>query len=290
MIKIANEHLRAAFSENGAQITSLYDKKCERELIWQADPAFWKGQSPILFPATGGLWNATYRYKGRTYHMPKHGFVKDKTWKLAGQTPCSVTFAYEPKEEERELFPFSYSLKVTYTLCERQLAARFYVGNEGASPIYFQLGGHPAFNLPDFDPAKTVNAYIRFDSEPSHLLRAREQGCIEPGRFPVPLNADGVVPVCVETFANEALITEQSEVRRATLLDRQGQEVVSVASEAPCWLFWNMQGLHCPYVCFEPWYGLPDSEGFEGTLQERPYIQRAEPGTTWEGGFIIDVA
>ena len=51
MVTISNEFLTAAFSEIGAELKSL--KSDNREYIWNGDPAFWTGSSPVLFPICG---------------------------------------------------------------------------------------------------------------------------------------------------------------------------------------------------------------------------------------------
>ena len=61
-------------------------------------------------------------------------------------------------------------------------------------------------------------------------------------------------------------------------------------SAAPVWLFWQMQGLLCPYVCAEPWYGLCDLQGESVSLIERPYTQCVPPqaddsGVLWSVEF-----
>ena len=62
-----------------------------------------------------------------------------------------------------------------------------------------------------------------------------------------------------------------------------------VESDAPVWLFWSPQGQHSPFVCAEPWYGLCDPIGYEGPVDERPFIQCARGGEKWHGYFKIDI-
>ncbi|MBQ9719367.1 MAG: hypothetical protein IJV64_01595, partial [Oscillospiraceae bacterium] len=131
---------------------------------------------------------------------------------------------------------------------------------------------------------------------PVSLLRASEQGCIEVDgaqadslrRYPLPQDADGLVPLCLDTFANEALILDR-QITAAVLLDRDRSPVARVESGAPVWLFWSQQGQHCPYVCAEPWYGLPDLQGFSGDISRRAFIQQAGPGETWRGGYSVEI-
>ena len=47
---IENEKLSVTIDVHGAELSSIYDKENDRELIWQADAAFWNRHAPVLFP------------------------------------------------------------------------------------------------------------------------------------------------------------------------------------------------------------------------------------------------
>lgn len=285
--------LTAVISAKGAELQSLRTDE-GREYNWQGIPPYWTGRGPILFPATGAPWNETYTFEGKEYHMPKHGFVKNEMFTPAKQTDESLVLEYRPTATTRAFYPFDYTLRVSYRLETDGLHAGFEVENHEEAPLYFQIGGHPALAVPGFDPARAVNGYVHLIPHQAdtqlYLLRAREQGCIQPGRFPVPVNEDGLVPLCVETFANEALIFEAAQIAAIQLLDLEQKPVATVESDAPCWLIWQMQGENCPFVCFEPWYGLPDEEGKSCELSQRPYVQHAPAKGSWHGGFVIKLA
>lgn len=287
MEHISNEELSVKISAVGAEMQHLKDKRTGSELLWQGDPAYWSGRSPILFPAVGGLWNATYRNQGKTFKMPKHGFVRKTEWEVAARSENRITFAHELTAEEAEAFPWPYRLEVEYVLEGRRLRALFRVKNLGNETLYFQMGGHPGFALPDFSEEEAVSGFIRFEGKAESLLRAGEQGCTGPERYPVPADADGLVPVRVETFADEALILPDGQVSAVTLLRKNRSPLVRVESTAPVWLLWAPQGVHAPFVCVEPWYGLCDPIGFDGDISLRPFINRLEAGGEWTGGYEI---
>ena len=66
---LENNLLRVTIDSLGAEVTSVVDKTSGEELWWCGDAAFWKGHSPILFPACGGLWNGEYKLDGKTITM-----------------------------------------------------------------------------------------------------------------------------------------------------------------------------------------------------------------------------
>lgn len=288
MITIKNEELEFTVNPYGAEGVSLRDVKTGHEYWWHGDPAYWEGHAPILFPAVGGHWNGTYRYEGREYAMPKHGFVRQRLWNVADEGPDYVSFSYELQPDDLAIYPFPCTVCVDYRLEGRRLKATFTVRNQGTKTMFFQMGGHPGFVLDDFREDVPVSGYLRFEGDARSLLRAGEQGCTEPERYPVPMTADGLVPICVDTFANEALILDR-QITAATLLRVDGTPVARVESDAPVWLFWSPQGVHAPFVCAEPWYGLCDRIGFDGQLHERQFINRLEAGADWQGGYAVDI-
>ena len=305
MYALQNAALRLEVSARGAEIQSLVDLTDGREIIWHGDATYWNGRSPILFPITGGLWNGTCRLDGRSYQIPKHGFVRRRDWQFVEQGEDFIRFAIENTDEELKQFPWPYRLEVTYTLRERTLRTDLRVTNRSHhSSMWFQVGAHPALNLRDWTPnGQRVAGFLRFEGAPRDLLRAGSQGCIEPARVPIPWSknlqtlaalafhqmGNALVPIGVDTFANEALIFDARQVEAVEVLDRKRRRYARVASSAPVWLIWQPVGKHAPFVCVEPWYGLPDTVDFDGEMPQRPEIQRAAPQETWEGWWTLEV-
>lgn len=289
MIEISNNQLAVTISPIGAEVQSIKDVNTQCEYLWHGDAQWWSGHSPILFPIVGGLWNGTCRVDGQELHISKHGFVRRAPWRVVSVEADKAVFEFVSTVGTFAIFPYAFRLTATYSLDDRKLRAEFCVENLGGSPFCFQLGGHPAIALPNWDDAQPLDGYLRLEGNPTHVLRAGEQGCLEPDTFPVPLNADGLVPLTVDTFSHEALIFDNHQVSAATVLTPSGQPVARVESTAPVWLFWSPQGVHTPFVCLEPWYGLCDHQSFCGDITERPYINTVNGHATWMGGYGIEV-
>lgn len=289
MIEISNNQLAVTISPIGAEVQSIKDVNTQCEYLWHGDAQWWSGHSPILFPIVGGLWNGTCRVDGQELHISKHGFVRRAPWRVVCVEADKAVFEFVSTVGTFAIFPYAFRLTATYSLDDRKLRAEFCVENLGGSPFCFQLGGHPAIALPNWDDAQPLDGYLRLEGNPTHVLRAGEQGCLEPDTFPVPLNADGLVPLTVDTFSHEALIFDNHQVSAATVLTPSGQPVARVESTAPVWLFWSPQGIHTPFVCLEPWYGLCDHQSFCGDITERPYINTVNGHATWMGEYGIEI-
>ena len=80
---IENSFLKISVSDHGAELTGIYDKTNDREILWQADPAYWKRHAPVLFPNVGRHFEDHYRINGdamRLYFFP----TWDVTTKISG--------------------------------------------------------------------------------------------------------------------------------------------------------------------------------------------------------------
>ena len=62
---IENEFLQVSVNDHGAELCSIFDKEKNREVIWQADPAFWKRHAPVFFPNVGRHYLDHFRTLGK---------------------------------------------------------------------------------------------------------------------------------------------------------------------------------------------------------------------------------
>lgn len=289
MIQISNNQVKVQISPIGAEVQSIQDVTTGREYVWQGDAQWWSGHSPILFPIVGGLWNGTCRTDEGEIRLPKHGFVRRAPWHVVKVSESEATLEFYSTVGTFATFPYAFRLEVTYALDGRKLQTIFRVENLGGTALWFQIGGHPAINLPDWSEENEVDGYLRLEGTPQHVLRAGEQGCLELESHPAPMGEDGLIPLSVDTFSHEALIFDEGQVKAATVLNRDRKPVARVESTSPVWLFWSPQGVHTPFVCCEPWYGLCDHQGFAGPISERPYINRVDAHEAWSGWYSVEV-
>ena len=77
--KTENERLSIAVEDFGGQLSSIFDKKNNRELLWCADSSIWNRHAPILFPFVGELSNKQIKHENVVYPMTAHGFADRKS-------------------------------------------------------------------------------------------------------------------------------------------------------------------------------------------------------------------
>ncbi|HTF19444.1 MAG TPA: hypothetical protein VK658_15305, partial [Chryseolinea sp.] len=133
---IQNDHIRVGIKPLGAELFSLRGLQSGKEYMWKADPAFWGKTSPVLFPIVGTLRDDKYKYGGKEYSLPRHGFAREMPFELRSATDTSATFVLESSEKTLLKYPFRFRLEMGYTLEGTTLIVTYHVYNEGETDMY----------------------------------------------------------------------------------------------------------------------------------------------------------
>ena len=288
MVELRNEQLSVVVSEKGAELQSIKDAS-GKEYLWQADPNFWPRHSPILFPIVCSVNNDTYFVDGKEYHLPRHGFARDTEFKLIVQNDSKVTFALESSEETKKVYPYDFTLSISYVLEGNKIGVIWHVHNTDTQEIHFQIGGHPAFNIPGMKAGDTQSGRIRLDNEDAlDGLKSYIDGSHEMIEIPVEAE-QGIIEFTDNTWRNDSVKIHKSQVHRAELLGPDGEPEVTVDFRTPVIAFWSPFGKQAPFVCIEPWYGLGDPRGFNGEFKDKPLMNHLQPGASFMSRYDITI-
>ena len=148
MYEITNGKVTAQISEQGAELKSLIVDG--REVMWEADPAYWGKTSQFLFPMVGNTKGDKTSIYGTVYPLGKHGFARDKTWQVVAYSKDSVFFKLQSDFETKKLYPFDFSVGITYTLTDSGLNIAYQVHSRENNTVDmpYCIGAHPAFACP----------------------------------------------------------------------------------------------------------------------------------------------
>ena len=285
---LKNEQLQIAISEHGAELQSIQDAD-GNEYLWQGDPKYWGRRSPILFPIVCGLWDDCYRLDGYEYKMLRHGFARDMDFQLIAKTDRKVTFALEDTPETHRCYPYHFMLSITYRLDGNKIHVIWHVHNTEKNEIHFQIGGHPAFMIPGVKEGDEVKGTIRFDNtDKIERLIGNMNGCIIPGRFDVG-SMDGIWHFNEDSFKEDCVIIDKSQVKQVSLLDENQKPVVTVDMKTPCVGIWAPYGKHAPFVCIEPWYGIHDKVEYHGDFRQKYLMNHLQPGASFLSEYTITI-
>ena len=275
MITIANDCLQAVINPFGAELTHLRDAG-GRELMTDADPAFWTGHAPILFPIVGAVNHDRYRVDGRDYHLPKHGFARHSEFALIEHRADRAVFRLTDSEKTREVYPFAFALEIAFTLDGATLTLAATVSNPGDTPLPASFGFHPAFAWPlPYGRDRADHRIVFGSDEPGALRELTTDGLILPQPRPSPLDRR-TLHLADDLFTADALIWDPVESDHVTYGASDGPHLVVRFPDTPKLGIWTKPGAH--YVCIEPWHGIADPEGFTGEFHDKPGVFEVAPG------------
>jgi galactose mutarotase-like enzyme len=275
LIEIASSGLTAAINPFGAELTHLRDGE-RRELMSDADPAFWAHTAPILFPVIGMTNGGVVRVDGVEYPMPKHGFARHSLFDLVRRERDRAVFRLSDSTATRAHYPFAFRLDVDFSLFGTKLTVEARIANRGDRPMPAQFGFHPAFAWPLPFGAPRADHRIAFDTdEPERLLRVAPDGLIAPERRDNPLDGR-VLHLCDSLFTDDALVFDPVHSASVRYGAAEGPAVEIAFPDTPRLGVWTKPG--AAFICIEPWHGRADPEGFAGALRDKPGVFEVAPG------------
>ncbi|MDH3253097.1 MAG: aldose 1-epimerase family protein [Ignavibacteria bacterium] len=280
---IRSDTLEVSVDTFGAELASIRSLADGMEYLWQGDPAYWGRRAPILFPVVGKLSDGIVRFDGREYVLPQHGFARDEEFEPVEATVDTLSFRLHDRPELLKRYPFRFELTVRYQLTDGWITVTYEVHNPQNTPVWFSIGAHPGFACPMISGHAFEDYMLEFDEPekcPRHLI---DNGLIRQETEPF-LNNQRLIHLDQQLFDNDAIVLKGMRSGGVTLKSPKTEKSVRV--EFPGWPYlgiWSKPG-GAPFLCIEPWYGIADSAGFRGELNEREGILRLEP----DGVFRCD--
>ncbi len=283
LITIATPQLSAAINPLGAELTHLRDAE-GRELMTDADPAFWTGHAPLLFPIIGRVNHDTLRIDGTDYPMQQHGFARRSTFTLVDHSDAHAVFLLEDSAETRASYPFAFALRVTYTITDATLDVAVSIENRGGDVLPASFGFHPAFAWPLPYGLPRADHRIVFAEDEPEPVRELVDGAIIAEHRVSPL--DGRTLALTDAlFERDALIWDKLQSRSVRYGAPTGPQLRVDFPLMPMLGIWTKPG--AAFVCIEPWHGIADPAGFSGDIRDKPGIVEIAPGATLACGLQV---
>ena len=287
---LENDQLRVTISDHGAELSGIFDKKNNREVLWNADPAYWKRHAPVLFPNVGRLYNDTSLINGKTYTSGQHGCARDMEFVCTEETKTSVTHLLEANDTTKKAWPYDFQLYITHTLNDRDLTVSWKVVNKDQDTMYFTIGAHPAFNVPVLPNTTQDQYHLTFSGqkELTYCLLDATLGTALPDQPHTLSLENGTCLIDAHMFDEGALIFDNSQITKAGITLPDGTPYVEISCEGfPNFGIWSAIG--APFVCLEPWMGRCDNTGYEGELSQKPNINTLKPAEVFDKSYMISI-
>lgn len=264
LLIIENDILKIGVSAVGAELQQIYNKQTKLDYLWSGDPVYWGKYSPVLFPIVGTLKEDTYYYDGKSYHLPRHGFARERVFEVVEQSAASILFLLEDDATSRKIYPFAFRFFIRYRLLSDELQVQYVIENPAAGLLYFSVGGHPAFKLPIVADTEYDDYKLLFDrTENTNRWPISKEGLIETTSLPL-LQHTNTLPLHQSLFEKDAIVFKNLSSTSVRLVSDKTQHGWQFNFEGFPYLgIWAAK--NAPFICIEPWCGIADTVA---TLQQ----------------------
>ena len=287
-LELKRDGRTARITTLGAELISYRDED-GLEYIWQGDPAYWSGRNPLLFPIVGGLKDGKISMEGREVALARHGFARRREFTLTAQGPDWAELTLESDEKTMEVYPYPFRLTVRQKLIPGGFSTTAAVTNPGPADLPFCLGAHTAFRCPLEEGEAFEDYELGFEQPETCPTLVLEEGCLDFARTRPCLEGTEVLPLDYHWFDElDTLIFRGLASHRVCLRSRKSGKGVSMEFTGfPVLALWSAPGKRAPYLCIEPWHGLPAVAGEGPELRDKTYCLLLGPGESCALGYQV---
>lgn len=271
---LKNDLLEVTINELGAELRSVRNVHHDFEYMWSAQKDVWARVSPVLFPIVGKLKDDNYIYKSKNYQLKQHGYARDQVFSVEHYGTNLIRFIHESNAQTKEFYPFDYRLTLQYELSESEVILTYFVENTSDQEMYFSIGAHPGFCIPNIGNAAYNQYYLQFDKDNALEHYLIDQGLISDRVERIELK-DGKLHLDKSLFLRDALVMKSLKSTKIGLHCTDHPHGLELQSEDfPYYGIWAQK--HSDFVCLEPWCGIADSNTHNQQLTEKEGIIRLE--------------
>jgi len=287
MIQLRNELVSVSIHPDGAELRSLQHLGNGRQYLWSGGPASWGKFSPVLFPIVGTVKDNRYTYRGNEYVLGRHGFAREKTFQAEQVSPTEARFALADDDSSWSVYPFAFRLLMQYRLDGSRMTLTYGVDNPGDDELWFCLGAHPAFAVPN-NPALTYDDYHLEFSEPETAGRWELDGGLlrsSPSPF---LAGAKKLALSKALFSKDAIVLKGLRSSILTLASAKDPHGLRFGiGDWPHLGLWAAPG--ADFLCIEPWQGHADQVGGDPDLTKKEGVVRLGPGGRWSKSWWVEI-
>lgn len=164
------------------------------------------------------------------------------------------------------------------------------VENTGEEDLYFSVGGHPAFMIPEqYDIVFNKDLRNHGETELEYVLIDPETAGVDAAHPRKLSLINGKIPYTRTLFDEDALIFDNTQVERVGV-EVDGKPYVTLTCKGfPSVGVWSKPKADAPFVCLEPWIGRCDNVGFDGELKDKYGEQHLKAGESFQASYTITI-
>lgn len=245
-IEISNESLCAKIHLKGAEPFMLSQQGNDHNWLWSADP-LWPRTAPLLFPIVGKLKEDSYRYQGKSYKLPQHGFARDSIFEVVKKSDSHVHLRLSANKETLNAYPFHFELNVFYSLEGDTFKMKCHLKNLEQEELLYNFGWHPGFVLPK------QNRKVRLGVDKNlGMFQRLKGGLISDKKYELS-KIENEYDLDASLFVEDALVFLSNTASEFTIKDEGGAYLKMSGTPAPYFGLWTKDVSR--FICLEPWWG-----------------------------------
>ena len=198
----------------------------------------------------------------------------------------SAEFYLGYSDETLGIYPYKFGLYANYTLDGNALKVTYTAENKDDKPMYFFLGGHPAFRCPVGDDESFTDYCVEFEKNES--IARNENDVVLDNANKVPLRHD--------LFKNDVFMKNKPNSSWVALASKTHDHKVTLSYDKngciAVWSSWFEDGEKtnaAEFVCLEPWSSVPVYESGVTELTEMPDAKKLMPNEKYAFTFTVRI-
>ena len=258
-------------STKGAEMVAF--RKNGNDALWQGDPEIWDEHSPLLFPFCCLLKDNKVLIEGKQYAMGAHGFIRFMEFEVECATDTHIELVARSNKETLKMYPYEFVMRVTHDVNESGFSTEFKVQNPSDREIKYCIGAHPGFYTGSIEDWQLV-----FDKPVDQTLyyttpeRYMDLSLVHSRRLTT------VFELRYEDFAKNAFMALEPDFNSVRLVNKHtGKGYEFSFNNFSVFAMWTSSERNCPYICLEPWNGVPAFVDESGNFEDKPYLQTLAP-------------
>jgi galactose mutarotase-like enzyme len=243
----------------------------------------WANHATVMGYYLHRLKNGRSLYRGREIKGGNHGFLRSKTWRLAGfsgeGSGASLRYRITPEDFSPVEYPLKVGVDLTYKIELNTVSVLFeFQNHESELTAHVAFGLHPGFAATSFESFHLQmprGCYRRYFS-PNNFLSGQTRDIeFAGGEMPFP-----------KTELPGSIILELVDVPRrlfAYVDPPSGRWMTLNLIDVPYLTLWSDGG---PFLCIEPCWGLTDHHE-QRAFEHKEGIQTISPGGALRASFSM---
>lgn len=281
-IRMEQNGYRLVLNTKGAELLSYKDPDGV-EYMWQGDPLYFLNHAPILFPSIGNLRNNETTIKGKLYRMPKHGFARNMEFAITEQTADHCCLLLQDSDETKKMFPYAFTLALTYQLYGSRLVTTITVSNQDVSDMPYHIGISPTFNCPFSDESNFKFKDYEIAFEKIEELRSTtydtKRLCFSSRLFKIYSKRSRGFRLKHSLFDEDVLYFAHLNSRRISLRSLvSDKQVTMYYPDFNGLALWTTPGMQLPFLSLQAWNGSAVFDTDPKEFEKKKGIEILGPG------------